>query len=77
MKFEPFFFHSNIKLPKKLKDVFEEAKKESNRYLFPVLVMRDDSGNQYDLTIHKDKNALKYLEKFSQLELLCRLITNK
>ncbi len=78
-KYEAFFYHSDVKLPERFKKLLEEAKKEGKGNAFTVLIVKDKSGNQYELTLRKDREAAlqKYLKKFTSLDLLIRSLQKK
>lgn len=78
-KYETFLYHSDVRLPDKFKKLLEEAKKEGKGYTFTVLIVKDKSGNQYELTLRKDRDAAlqRYLKKFTSLDLLIRSLSEK
>ena len=49
-----FYYHSDLKLPKKIIDTLNEARKEG-KGLFTALVLKDEKGNKIELTMRKDK----------------------
>ena len=77
--FDAFLYHSDVKLPERLKKLLDEAKKEGKGYAFTVLIVKDKSGNQYELTLRKDQDAAlqRYLKKFTSLDLLVRSFLEK
>ncbi|MBE0426352.1 MAG: hypothetical protein IBX72_06865 [Nitrospirae bacterium] len=52
--YKPFCFHVDTRLPRKLVDLYGEAKKDAGGRL-PILVVKDKAGNRYEITSIKDK----------------------
>jgi hypothetical protein len=56
---EPFFYHSDVKLPQKFTELLGEAKKEAKGYSYPILVVRDSFGNQCEVVLRREKETAR------------------
>lgn len=58
-QYEPFFYYSDIKLPPKFAKLVKEAKAEGKGFPYSILVIKDGSGNQYQLVLSRDKEVAR------------------
>jgi hypothetical protein len=57
--YEPFFYHSDVKLPPKFAKLVKAAKAEGKGFSYSILVIKDGSGNQYQLVLSQDKEVAR------------------
>lgn len=69
--YEPFIYYSDVRLPEKFQELFKEAKKDGKDFSFVVLIVKDNQGTQYEITVKKDREMImqEYLKKLSSLDL--------
>ena len=65
-KIEPFVYHSDYKIPDRLKELIIEAKKAGKGSPLSVLVVRDTEGNEYEIVLRKDRERAwqRYFKKY-------------
>jgi hypothetical protein len=58
-EYEPFFYYSNARIPQKFTELLKEAKAEGKGFLYSILVLKDNAGNQYEVVLRREKETAR------------------